>query len=138
MPISCKKYTLYCVRWQNEILQNSILFFYHQANCLQINKIRLSLFLIRNQHIINRILFLYFTVQLNYNFANNNKIYNMKKYLDLVSHVLKNGTVKTNRTGTDTLMVFGYHYKVNLQNGYPLVTTKKVYFNSEIRELLWN
>ncbi len=61
----------------------------------------------------------------------------MKKYLDLVSHVLKNGTVKTNRTGTDTLMVFGYHYKVNLQNGYPLVTTKKVYFNSVIRELLW-
>ena len=61
----------------------------------------------------------------------------MKEYLNLVSHVLKNGTIKTNRTGTDTLMVFGYHYKVNLQNGFPLITTKKVYFNSVIRELLW-
>ena len=74
MPISYKKYTLYCVRWQNEILQNLTLFYYYQANCLQINKIKLSLFLIRNQHIINRILFLYFTVQLNCNFANNHKI----------------------------------------------------------------
>ena len=61
----------------------------------------------------------------------------MKQYLDLVSHVLKNGVIKTNRTGTDTLMVFGYHYKINLQNGFPLVTTKKVYFNSVVRELLW-
>jgi thymidylate synthase len=61
----------------------------------------------------------------------------MKAYLDLVSHVLNNGTKKTNRTGTDTIMVFGYHYKVDLSLGFPLITTKKVYFNSVIRELLW-
>ncbi len=61
----------------------------------------------------------------------------MKAYIDLVSHVLNNGTIKTNRTGTDTLMVFGYHYKIDLNLGFPLVTTKKVYFNSVIRELMW-
>ncbi len=61
----------------------------------------------------------------------------MKSYLDLVSHVLDNGIRKNNRTGTDTLMVFAYHYKINLQNGFPLLTTKKIYFNSVIRELLW-
>ena len=61
----------------------------------------------------------------------------MKCYLDLVSHVLDNGIRKNNRTGTDTLMVFAYHYKVNLQDGFPLLTTKKVYFKSVIHELLW-
>ena len=61
----------------------------------------------------------------------------MKSYLDLVSHVLEHGVKKHNRTGTDTLMVFGYHYKVNLQQGFPLLTTKKVYHKSIIHELLW-
>ena len=61
----------------------------------------------------------------------------MKSYLDLVSHVLEHGTKKHNRTGTDTLMVFGYHYKINLQKGFPLLTTKKVYHKSIIYELLW-
>ncbi len=61
----------------------------------------------------------------------------MKQYLDLVNTVLENGTVKNNRTGTDTLMYFGYHYKVNLAKGFPLLTTKKVFFNSVVRELLW-
>jgi len=61
----------------------------------------------------------------------------MQSYLDLVSYVLKNGIRKNNRTGTDTLMVFAYHYKVNLQDGFPLITTKKVYFKSVIHELLW-
>ena len=61
----------------------------------------------------------------------------MKQYLDLVNTVLENGTVKNNRTGTDTIMYFGYHYKVDLAKGFPLLTTKKVFFNSEIRELLW-
>ena len=61
----------------------------------------------------------------------------MKEYLNLVSNVLQKGNLKTNRTGTDTLMIFGYHYKINLQKGFPLITTKKVYFNSIIRELLW-
>ncbi len=61
----------------------------------------------------------------------------MKVYLDLVEEVLKNGTLKSNRTGTDTLMVFGAHYKINLALGFPILTTKKVFFNSVIRELLW-
>ena len=61
----------------------------------------------------------------------------MKEYLDLVHHVLENGILKENRTGTDTKMVFGYHYKINLANGFPLLTTKKVFFNSVLRELLW-
>jgi len=61
----------------------------------------------------------------------------MRAYLNLVSDVLEKGIRKTNRTGTDTLMVFGYHYKINLQFGFPLLTTKKMYFNSIIRELLW-
>ena len=61
----------------------------------------------------------------------------MKPYLDLVKHVLDNGILKKNRTGTDTLMSFGYHYKVDLAKGFPLLTTKKVFFNSVIHELLW-
>ena len=61
----------------------------------------------------------------------------MKSYLNLISHVLENGIRKNNRTGMDTLMVFAYHYKVNLQDGFPLITTKKVYFKSVIHELLW-
>lgn len=61
----------------------------------------------------------------------------MKAYLDLVKHVLDEGVLKKNRTGTDTLMSFGYHYKVDLSEGFPLLTTKKVFFNSVIRELLW-
>ena len=61
----------------------------------------------------------------------------MQSYLDLVSHVLDNGILKKNRTGIDTLMSFGYHYKVDLSKGFPLLTTKKVFFNSVIHELLW-
>ena len=61
----------------------------------------------------------------------------MKAYLDLVSHVIENGVRKSNRTGTDTIMVFAYHYKINLHDGFPLLTTKKVYFKSVIQELLW-
>jgi thymidylate synthase len=61
----------------------------------------------------------------------------MNKYLDLVDTVLKKGIWRTNRTGIDTIMYFGYHYKVDLSKGFPLLTTKKVFFNSVIRELLW-
>tara|TARA_Y100000768_G_scaffold378520_1_gene353058 strand:- start:3395 stop:4210 length:816 start_codon:yes stop_codon:yes gene_type:complete len=61
----------------------------------------------------------------------------MKQYLDLVDTVLNEGLKKENRTGTDTLMYFGYHYKVNLADGFPLLTTKKVFFNSVLHELLW-
>ena len=61
----------------------------------------------------------------------------MHQYLDLVNTVLENGLTRANRTGVDTLMYFGYHYKVDLQQGFPLLTTKKVFFNSVVRELLW-
>ena len=61
----------------------------------------------------------------------------MQTYLNLVNTVLKKGIKRNNRTGTDTLMYFGYHYKVDLSKGFPLLTTKKVFFNSVVRELLW-
>ena len=52
----------------------------------------------------------------------------MKQYLDLLNTVLHKGEKKTNRTGVDTIMYFGYHYKVDLKEGFPLLTTKKVFF----------
>ena len=61
----------------------------------------------------------------------------MHQYLKLVNTVLQNGIVKKNRTGINTIMYFGYHYKVDLNTGFPLLTTKKVFFNSVIHELLW-
>ena len=61
----------------------------------------------------------------------------MNTYLDLVKTVLDNGIERKNRTGINTLMYFGYHYKVDLSKGFPLLTTKKIFFNSVIRELLW-
>jgi len=61
----------------------------------------------------------------------------VKEYQDLVRHVIDNGFRKQNRTGVDTLCSFGYHYKVDLANGFPLLTTKKIFFKSVIRELLW-
>ena len=61
----------------------------------------------------------------------------MKVYLDLVRNVLENGVRKSNRTGIDTLSNFAEFYEVDLSEGYPLLTTKKVYFRSVIMELLW-
>src|SRR5690625_1582161 len=61
----------------------------------------------------------------------------MKAYLDLVQNVLENGVLKKNRTGTDTLSCFSEHYKVDLSKGFPLLTTKKVFFRSVVLELLW-
>ncbi|MBI2146970.1 thymidylate synthase [Candidatus Woesearchaeota archaeon] len=61
----------------------------------------------------------------------------MKEYLDIVRYVLENGQRKVNRTGVAALSCFAYFYKVDLQKGYPLLTTKKMYFNSMLHELLW-
>lgn len=61
----------------------------------------------------------------------------MQQYLDMVKYVLDKGVRKTNRTGVSTLSVFAYFYKTDLSEGYPLLTTKKMYFNSMLHELLW-
>ena len=66
-----------------------------------------------------------------------NIVFIMKQYIDLLNHILENGCDKKDRTGVGTRSVFGYQARFDLQQGFPLLTTKKLHLKSIIYELLW-
>ena len=61
----------------------------------------------------------------------------MKKYLEMCQHILDNGVDREDRTGTGTRSIFGYQLKFDLEKGFPLMTTKKIYWKAVVHELLW-